>query len=106
MAKAATKVVVKKKAAELVHQQDPDLMKMMEQDAEKGVSHAMDDNVVPLVYILQPLSPQVIKKDPKYVDKAEAGMIWFRGTKRVLDGDEGMLVQPVFFSKCILEWRP
>ena len=45
MAKAATKVVVKKKAAELVHQQDPDLMKMMEQDAEKGVSHAMDDNM-------------------------------------------------------------
>ena len=57
MAKATTKAAVpaKKKAAELVHKQDPDLMKMMEQDAEKGVSHAMDDNVVPLVYILQPL---------------------------------------------------
>ena len=33
-------------------------------------------------------------------------MIWFRGTKKVLDGEEGMLAQPVFFSKCVLEWRP
>lgn len=103
MAKPTKAVTTKPKNAVSV---GDDMLKLMEQDADKGVSHAMDDNVVPLVYILQPLSPQVIKKDPKHVQGAEAGQIWFRGTKKTLDGEEGMLVQPVFFSKCVLEWRP
>lgn len=85
---------------------EADMLKMMEQDAGKGVSTAMEDNVVPLVYILQALSPQVVKNDPKYVKGATPGSIWFRGTKTVIDGDEGILVQPVFFSKCVIEWRP
>lgn len=72
-----------------------------------GVSSAMDDNVVPLIYILQYQSPQVLKKNEKYVQGAEAGMAWFRGTHKVVDTEnEGMLVQPCFFSRCWIEWMP
>ena len=82
------------------------IAEMMALDAGKGVSTAMEDNVVPLVYILQALSPQCIKGSPKQVKGAKAGDIWFRGTNIVIDGDEGMLVQPAHFDKCWIEWMP
>lgn len=84
-----------------------ELNKMMAADAGKGVSTAIEDNVVPLIYILQALSPQVQKKKPEaYINGAEAGQIWFRGSKDVISGDEGIPVVPCFFSKCWIEWQP
>jgi hypothetical protein len=85
---------------------DEELLKMMAQDAGKGVSTAVEDNIVPLIYILQALSPQVQKKKEEYIDGAEAGMIWFRGTKDVVAGEEGIPVVPCHFSKCWIEWQP
>jgi hypothetical protein len=82
-----------------------DLTKLMAADTGKGVSTAIEDNVVPLIYILQALSPQTQKKKEEYIDKAEAGNIWFRGTKTVV-GDEGISVVPCFFSKVWIEWMP
>jgi hypothetical protein len=80
---------------------------MMKADAGKGVSTAMEDNVVPLIYILQALSPQVQKKKPEsYIKDAEAGMIWFRGTKDLVNGDDGMAVVPCHFNKVWIEWQP
>lgn len=81
-------------------------MKMMAQDSGKGVSTAMEDNVVPLVYILQALSPQVQKKKEEYIEGAEAGMIWFRGTKDIVAGEEGIPVVPCHFAKSWIEWQP
>lgn len=110
MAKATTTKTASKNAVattkktELVVDNN-EMAKMMAGDAGKGVSTAMDDNVVPLIYILQAQSPQVIKKKEEYVEGAEAGNIWFRGTKQVV-GDEGILVQPCFFSKVWIEWMP
>jgi len=84
-----------------------ELAKMMAADAGRGVSTAMEDNVVPLIYILQALSPQVQKKKPDtYIDGAEAGMIWFRGSKDLVSGDDGIPVVPCYFSKCWIEWLP
>lgn len=86
---------------------DSDLAAMMQEDAGKGVSTSMEDNVVPLIYILQSQSPQVLKKKEEYVEGAEAGMAWFRGTRRVIDAEnEGLKVQPCYFSKCWIEWMP
>lgn len=82
------------------------LDEMMAADAGKGVSTAMEDNTVPLIYILQALSPQVNKKKEEYVPGAEAGMIWFRGTKRVVKGDEGILAVPCHMEKSWVEWKP
>lgn len=84
-----------------------DVSALMEQDAGAGVSTDIADNIVPLVYILQSLSPQVLKQKPEYIKDAEAGNIWPRGEKTVWDGEEeGVEVVPVFFSKCWIEWRP
>lgn len=92
---------------------DPEMLRMMEGDAGRGVSTAAEDNIVPLVYILQSNSPQLDRADAaKYIGKgAKAGDIWFRGTKVHVDADtenddSGILVVPCYFSKSWLEWRP
>jgi hypothetical protein len=79
---------------------------MMAADAGKGVSTDIADNIVPLVYILQSNSPQVQKKGENYVQDAEDGMIWFRGSKVVVSGDDGIPVVPCHFDKCWIEWQP
>ncbi len=84
-----------------------DLNAMMKQDAGKGVSTAAEDNVIPLIYILNALSKQVVKQDPKHIEGAEAGMIWPRGTKILIDGvNDGLSVIPVAFTKWWIEWKP
>lgn len=73
----------------------------------KGVSTAQEDNLVPLIYILQPLSPQVDKKKPSFIEGAEPGSIWLRNAaKPIVGGDEGIIFQPCFFDKDWVEWIP
>lgn len=74
-------------------------------DAGKGVSTLAEDNIVPLVRVLQALSPQCNKRDPDYVEGAEAGSIWLRNSGLpAISGETGFLFQPCFFSKAVLEW--
>lgn len=72
--------------------------------AGKGVSTAQEDNLVPLIYVLQDNSPQCRKKDPAYIEGAEAGKIWMRNAA-VPFADE-IDFQPCFFSKEWVEWVP
>jgi hypothetical protein len=89
-----------------VGQVSEELVNMMREDTGKGVSTRMEDNIVPLVYVLQAQSPQAQKKKEEYVDGAEAGSIWFRGTKVVVSGDDGFPAVPVCFSVVWIEWMP
>jgi hypothetical protein len=98
-----TNTAVAKKAAEAM---PAHLAGLMEGDADKGTSKDLADNIVPLIYLLQPLSPQVTKGSPEHIPGAEAGDIWFRGTKTVVKGDVGIVVQLCHFSKCVNEWQP
>jgi len=83
------------------------LLNRMREDAGKGVSTAQEDNLVPLIYILQPLSPQVNKRNPDYIEGAEPGDIWLRNSPNpIVPGDEGVLFQPCYFSKDWVEWVP
>lgn len=83
------------------------LAKRMAEDAGKGVSTAQEDNIVPLIYILQPLSPQVLKTDPAYIQGAEAGDILLRNANDpIVKGAEGIIFQPCFFTKDWVEWVP
>lgn len=100
-------VATKPQSTEVDQAAQEELHRMMAADAGKGVSTAIEDNVVPLIYILQALSPQVQKKKPEsYIEGSEAGQIWFRGTKDVIGGDDGIPVVPCYFSKCWIEWLP
>jgi len=92
---------------------DPELLKMMQGDAGKGVSTAMEDNIVPLLYIIQSNSPQLDRADKiKYLGKdAKAGDLWLRGTMTFVDADtenedSGLLGVPCYFNKCWIEWKP
>lgn len=73
----------------------------------KGSSQAAEDNIVPLIYVLQAQSPQCNRRGPDYVEGAEAGAFWLRGSGLpAISGDEGLLFQPCFFSKDWIEWKP
>jgi hypothetical protein len=76
-------------------------------DAGKGVSTDAADNIVPLIYVLQPLSPQVDPSSPAFVEGASPGKIWLRqSTPPIIDGEDGILFQPCYFYKDWIEWTP
>lgn len=73
----------------------------------EGLSGAMEDNLVPLVYFLQPLSPAASPNNPAYVDGARPGDLWLRGADDpIIDGEAGAEFQPCYFGKEVLEWLP
>lgn len=83
------------------------LGKLFAADAGKGVSSLQEDNLVPLIYILQAQSPQVNKRSPDFIPGAEAGAIWLRNTTApIVPGETGILFQPCYFSKDWVEWVP
>ena len=83
------------------------ILDRMAKDAGKGTSTAQEDNIIPLIYILQAQSPQVNKRSPEYIEGAEAGSIWVRNSPHpIVKGEEGILVQPCHFFKNWVEWRP
>lgn len=71
-----------------------------------GTSQAADDNLIPIISLLQDLSPQVKTKNPEYVDGAEVGDFYIKGLDILIKGDEGFLFQPCAFQKAIVEWVP
>lgn len=83
------------------------LIQRMKSDPGGGLSKSADDNLVPLIYLLQPLSPQVLKGDPAYIKGAEAGDMWLRNAEDpIVKSDIGMVFQPCHFWKDIVEWIP
>ena len=85
-----------------------DLVEFMDADSGKGVSQSADDNIVPLIYVLQALSPQVSKRNPEYVEGAEPGDLLKKNSihSPLVKGEEGTIFQPCYFEKLWLEWRP
>ena len=75
---------------------DNDLLGLMEADAGRGVSSSADDNIVPIIYLLQANSPATKKSNPNYVEGAVAGDIWKRNSihKHLVKGEEGLIFQP------------
>lgn len=79
----------------------------MEADAGMGSENITEqDLAIPFIKCLTDTSPEVKKTHPKYVQGAEAGMIFNTVTKELHDGEEGILVVPVAFKRQELEWRP
>lgn len=83
------------------------LQEKMKTDAGKGVSSLAEDNLVPLIYIGQAMSPWCNDRKPDYITGARPGCLLLRGySEPVIDGEEGFLFQPCFFYKDIVEWVP
>jgi hypothetical protein len=83
------------------------LEEAMKTDAGKGISTDAADNLVPLAYVLQGLSPQVDEANAASIPGAKAGDIWLRNyATPIIKGKDGMLFQPCYFSKDWVEWVP
>jgi hypothetical protein len=108
MAKAAEKPNNKAVATTAANAALPAYLKdQVEQDANKGTSQNADDNIVPLIYVLQAQSPQCNKRSPDYVEGAETGALWLRNSGLpAISGETGIIFQPCFFQKDWVEWKP
>lgn len=86
----------------------PDFLKQKAMaDAGKGVSNAAEDNIVPIIYLLQGLSPQVNERNDVYVEGAKPGDIWMKNAPiQIAKGREGFDFQPCFFTKDWVKWVP
>ena len=79
---------------------------MFEADADKGSQNmTQEDLALPFLKVLGQLSPEVNKRDGKYVEGAEPGMILNTVTNEVFDGTKGIDVLPVFYERKYVEWQ-
>lgn len=86
---------------------DEELRRAMMEGSGAGTSAASEDNLVPLAYLLQAQSPQVMKGDPARIEGAEAGDIWLRNSPSpIIKGDLGFLFQPCYMYRELVEWLP
>src|SRR5215207_2580643 len=83
-----------------------ELLEDMKKDAGRGFSQHRDDSVLPLIRVLQDLSPQVKSRDPAYIEGAQAGDFFIPANGRVIKGNVGLEVIPVGFHHEYVEWRP
>lgn len=63
-----------------------------------------EDIAIPRLVILQSNSPQVLKRESTYVENAEPGMIYDTVSGELWDGEEGIVILPVFFRHTYIEW--
>ena len=79
---------------------------VFEGDASKGLGEiSQKDLALPFLKILAQLSPEVNKRDGKYVEGAEAGMIYNSVTGELYNGVDGINVIPAFYKLEYLEWK-
>ena len=78
---------------------------MFEADALVGASQmGADDFALPFLRVLGQLSPEISKSDAKYVEGAEAGMIFNTVTKQTYNGEEGISIMPCYYKREYIEW--
>ena len=77
-----------------------------EQDAGQGLGKlGQEDLALPFLKILGQLSPEVNKRDGKYVEGAEPGMIFNSVSGELYDGTIGISVIPCFYKLEYIEWK-
>jgi len=94
-----TNVVKKEKAGAIA-------ISNFEVDSGKGLGKlTQEDLALPFLKILGQLSPEVNKRDGKYVKGAEPGMIFNSVTGELYDGAKGIQVVPCHYKLEYIEWR-
>ena len=79
---------------------------IFEDDAAKGLGAiGQEDLALPFLKILGQLSPEVNKRDGKYVEGAEPGMIYNSVSGDLYDGVKGINVIPCFYKLEYIEWK-
>jgi len=84
-----------------------DLLMETEQDSGLGVSFKAEDQLLPLIYILQAGSPAVDKRGDNYIEGAEPGDFWLRNAiVPIRNGVKGITVIPCGMLRAWIEWLP
>ena len=79
---------------------------VFEDDAAKGLGAiGQEDLALPFLKILGQLSPEVNKRDGKYVEGAEPGMIFNSVSGELYDGVKGIDVIPCYYKLEYIEWK-
>jgi hypothetical protein len=77
------------------------------EDANSGLENiTSDDLTIPRLKILQALSPEVNKRDGKYVEGADAGDAINTVTSKLYNDENPLVVLPVSYKRLFLEWQP
>ena len=76
-----------------------------EADADHALKLRQEDVALPFLKLLGQLSPEVNKRDGKYVEGAQPGMILNTVTQELFDGEKGIEVLPVINQTQYLEWQ-
>ena len=81
------------------------LASMFEEDSNTGLDNmGAEDMALPFLRVLGQLSPEINKRDAKYVEGAEAGMIFNTVTKQAYDGEKGINIIPAYYKREYVEW--
>ena len=84
---------------------DVALASMFEGDANKAIGEmGSEDFALPFLRVLGQLSPETNKRDAKYVEGAEPGMIFNTVTKQAYDGEKGINIIPCYYKREYVEW--
>jgi len=79
---------------------------VFEADAGQGITNIkQEDLALPFLKVLGQLSPEVNKRDAKFVEGAQPGMIINTVTNELYDGEKGIEVLPVFYKRQYIEWQ-
>jgi len=79
---------------------------VFEADAGQGIANIkQEDLALPFLKVLGQLSPEVSKRDAKYVEDAQPGMIINSVTNELYDGEKGVQVLPVYYKRQQIEWQ-
>lgn len=96
-----TKEIAKKPETGLL----PFSVEDMAADAQLGGKTTIADVGIPFLYILQGLSPQVQPGRPKYIEGAQASMLYVTVYEKVLPGlKDGINLVPCFYERLMVEW--
>ncbi len=64
------------------------------------------DLMIPRIAILQSGSPQLEKRNAKYVKGGEAGSIFNTVLQSTVDGEQGITIVPIKYRRAYIEWKP
>jgi len=79
---------------------------VFEADAGQGIANIkQEDLALPFLKVLGQLSPEVNKRDAKYVEGSQPGMIVNSVTNELYDGEKGIQVLPVYYKRQQIEWQ-
>jgi hypothetical protein len=106
MAKSAT--TEEKGTALQIQTQVPDeLLEVTAEHAGMGVSFKQEDQLLPLIYVLQTNSPIVDKRGDTYIEGAEPGHFWLRNAlDPIKNGEVGIIAIPCEMTRTWIEWLP